>query len=567
MFKSPLKRALTRIVGVMVCGVVMSAQAAVQISSAQLTAGKKSTRLVLESSAPIAHSTSQLNHPDRLVLDLHDVRATAVLDNLRKQIGQRDAVLKSVQVQRQSSRDTRLVFTLKTSVQPQVLAVGPLAHKRYRLTVELHARPEEATANVLPDIRPTEARDVNAVLLMNLGASRDEPIVILPRPDGRNNEARNADVIVIKPKGERGGKSSNITFENAPDNGGRPHLTVSDQLHPQMTFYNETDPAVGNRPKLKMSIIMDESPRSKPAKSSKRLREKTPKLRASQSLQVEQGVGEGAPAPFIRNAFLEESFAASANTPPVEEPNVPHGAPEHHLLVALDAGHGGVDPGALGYYGSSEKNITLAIARRVQALLAKSGNVRGVLTRSSDVYIPLADRVELAHQAQADLFVSIHADAFIDSKARGSSVFMLSKRGASSTAASWLANKENSADLIGAVNVTGNKDPFLVRTLFDLSQTAAVKDSQKLADSVLHELGGINALHRQRVEQAGFAVLKSPRMPSILVETAFISNPTEESRLNSTSYQTEIAQAIVRGIQRYFSQNPRMGRSKLAQNS
>lgn len=563
MFKSPLSRAAGWIVGALVGGVLMSAQAAVQVSSAQLTAGKKSTRLVLESSAPIAHSSSQLNRPDRWVLDLHDVRASAVLDNLRKQVGERDAVVDTLRVLHPSARDTRLVFTLKTPVQPQVLAVGPLAHKRYRLTVELQARAVEAERDMPVEVRPTAAREVNAVLLMNAGALRDEPIVIPPRRDGRNNdEVRNGDVIVIKPKTERGGKTSNITFETVSDNGGQPRLTVSEQLRPHMTFYNDTEPSLGNRPKLKMSIIMDEPPRSKPVK---RPREKTPKLRVSQTLQSAPDLEEvSAPTPFIRNAFLEESLAAPVA---VEEPAAAQNATGHYLMVALDAGHGGEDPGALGYYGSSEKNITLAIARRVQALLAKSGNVRGVLTRSGDVYIPLADRVERAHQAQADLFVSIHADAFINSKARGSSVYMLSKRGASSTAASWLANKENSADLIGAVNVTGNKDPFLVRTLFDLSQNAAVKDSQKLADSVLRELGGINALHRQRVEQAGFAVLKSPKMPSILIETAFISNPAEESHLNSASYQTEIAQAIVRGIQRYFAQNPRMGRSKLAQSS
>lgn len=562
MFKRPLKWVWWMVVG-MLCA--LGAEAAVQVHSAQWTAGKKSTRLVLESSAPIVHSTNQLSQPERLVLTLRGVGAAPALDKLYKQIGTRDALVESVRVSHPSSHDTRLVFTLKTPVQPQALAVGPLPRQRYRLTLELQAQAADvASPPERVEIRPTPARDVNAVLLMN-GASRDEPIVIPPlraTRDGRDAEVRNGDVIVIKPKAERGGKNTNITFETMPDAGGQPRLTASEQLRPRMTFYNEAEPASGHRPKLKMSIIMDDPVRRKPAKQP---REKSPKLRVSQHLQTPpEGEEESLPAPFIRNAFMEDSFAAPSN---IEEPNAPHGAPGHHLVVALDAGHGGEDPGALGFYGSKEKNITLAIARRVQALLAKSGNVRGVLTRSGDVFIPLADRVERAHQAQADLFISIHADAYINSKVRGSSVYMLSKRGASSTAASWLANKENSADLISAVNVTGSKDPFLVRTLFDLSQTAAVKDSQTLANSMLYELGGINTLHRRKVEQAGFVVLKSPKIPSVLVETAFISNPTEETRLNSASYQTEIAQAIVRGIQRYFMLNPGVARGKLAQNS
>lgn len=566
MFKSPLSRAAGWFVGIMMCAVTMSAQAMVQMNSAQLTAGKKSTRLVLESSAPIAHSTSNLNHPARLVLDLHDVRPSAVLEKLRKQIDRHDAVVARVQVLKQSSRDTRLVFTLKKPVQSQVSAVGPLAGKRYRLTVELRARTVEAMPTVPPEVRPTAARDVDAVLLMKDVPREEMP----PAMQERSYEARNSDVIVIKPKGERG-KRSNITFEAASDNDGQPHLTATEQLRPRMTFYNDTEPMTGNRPKLKMSVIIDDPVRRKP---NKRTREKSPKLRVSQSLQAAQPPEDASPAPmpFIRNAFFEEPFSAPTGTASAPAQNedeqlVPHGLPGHQLVVALDAGHGGEDPGALGYYGSREKNITLAIARRVQALLAKSGNVRGVLTRSGDVYIPLADRVERAHQAQADLFISIHADAYINTKVRGASVFMLSKRGASSTAASWLANKENSADLIGAVNVSGNKDPFLMRTLFDLSQSAAVKDSQKLADAVLRELDGINALHRRKVEQAGFAVLKSPKIPSILVETAFISNPAEENRLNNANYQTEVAEAIVRGIQRYFKLNPGVARSKLAQNS
>jgi len=234
------------------------------------------------------------------------------------------------------------------------------------------------------------------------------------------------------------------------------------------------------------------------------------------------------------------------------------------LIVAIDAGHGGEDPGAIGRKGSREKNITLAIARKVRTLMDNVPNMRGVLIRDGDYFIPLGERVAKARKVHADLLISIHADAFIKKTARGSSVFALSEHGATSAAARWLAKKENEADLIGGVNIAV-KDPHLARTLLDLSQTAAINDSMKLAKHVLGELGGINDLHRGEVEQAGFAVLKSPDIPSILVETAFISNPSEERRLNDEEYQMKLANAILGGVKRYFAQNPALSKPKFAQ--
>jgi N-acetylmuramoyl-L-alanine amidase len=187
-----------------------------------------------------------------------------------------------------------------------------------------------------------------------------------------------------------------------------------------------------------------------------------------------------------------------------------------------------------------------------------------MLTRDADFFVPLGQRVEKARRVQADLFVSIHADAFIRPDARGSSVFILSDRGASSTAARWLANKENASDLIGGVNL-GVKDSHLAKTLLDLSQTATLNDSLKVAKAVLGELGTINTLHKNEVEQAGFAVLKAPDIPSMLVETAFISNPEEEKRLTNSAYQEKMAEAMLRGIKRYFAKNPPLAKTnKLA---
>ncbi|MBK7024322.1 MAG: N-acetylmuramoyl-L-alanine amidase [Sulfuritalea sp.] len=233
------------------------------------------------------------------------------------------------------------------------------------------------------------------------------------------------------------------------------------------------------------------------------------------------------------------------------------------ITIVLDPGHGGEDPGAIGRGGSHEKNVTLSVARRLKEKIDATPNMRSVLTRDGDYFIPLNQRVQKARRVQADLFVSVHADAFIKPTARGSSVFVLSENGASSSAARWLADKENSADLVGGVNL-GVRDPYLARTLLDLSQTATINDSLKLGKDVLGELGRINTLHKAHVEQAGFAVLKAPDIPSILIETAFISNPEEEKRLNDEAYQDRMAEAILKGIRRYFAKNPPLAKSKLA---
>jgi N-acetylmuramoyl-L-alanine amidase len=235
------------------------------------------------------------------------------------------------------------------------------------------------------------------------------------------------------------------------------------------------------------------------------------------------------------------------------------------ITIAIDAGHGGEDPGAKGANGSYEKDITLSIARRLKGMIDKMENMRAYLTRDGDYFIPLHERVNKARKVQADLFVSVHADAFIKPHARGSSVFALSEKGATSAAAKWLAKNENDADLIGGVNLAV-KDVYLKQTLLDLSQTAQISDSLKLGKAVLEEIGGINQLHKPQVEQAGFAVLKAPDIPSILVETAFISNPDEEKRLIDDAYQDKMASAIVSGIKRYFDKNPPLARNKLAQN-
>jgi N-acetylmuramoyl-L-alanine amidase len=231
------------------------------------------------------------------------------------------------------------------------------------------------------------------------------------------------------------------------------------------------------------------------------------------------------------------------------------------ITVALDPGHGGEDPGAIGRRGTYEKNVALAIAKKLKRVLDAEPGMRTMLTRDDDYYVPLAERVHKARRVQADLFVSIHADAFRERGARGSSVFALSESGATSSAARWLAQKENAADLIGGVNLD-TRDPMLARTLLDLSQTAQISDSLKLGRNLLDSIGAVNALHKPFVEQAGFAVLKAPDIPSVLVETAFISNPDEELKLRSDHYQSKFAESMADGVRRYFAANPPLARTK-----
>ena len=232
------------------------------------------------------------------------------------------------------------------------------------------------------------------------------------------------------------------------------------------------------------------------------------------------------------------------------------------VTIALDPGHGGEDPGAVGRGGNYEKNVVLAIAQRLKSRLEQQPNTRVMLTRDADYFVPLHVRVQKARKVQADLFVSIHADAFVEPTARGSSVFALSEKGASSTAARWLANKENAADLIGGINIS-TKNQQLASVLLDLSTTAQINDSLKLAKHVLGEIGSINRLHKPQVEQAGFAVLKAPDIPSILVETAFISNPEEEAKLTDERYQDQMADALARGIRKYLQKHPSLNRGRM----
>jgi N-acetylmuramoyl-L-alanine amidase len=280
--------------------------------------------------------------------------------------------------------------------------------------------------------------------------------------------------------------------------------------------------------------------------------------RPASATRPDKSASGAAPAP---SASAVASVKGSTSAPRTEPPASSAGRVNRLVIVALDPGHGGEDPGAIGPSGLREKDVVLAVALQLRDRLNEVPGMRAMLTRDADFFVPLQDRVRKARRVQADLFVSIHADAFFTPQARGASVFALSSGAASSATARWMANRENAADLVGGINVKA-KDAEVMRALLDMSTTAQIKDSLKLGNEVLGQIGRIGKLHKGNVEQAGFAVLKAPDIPSILVETAFISNPEEEAKLRDERYQAQLVEALTVGIKRYFARNPALARTR-----
>lgn len=383
------------------------------------------TRITLEHDGKITAKHFTLSNPDRLVVDLEGVELNATLKELISKIHPDDPYIKQVRTGQQNPVTVRLVFDLKTAVNPQVFSLAPVDKYKHRLVLDLY---------------PKEQIDPIAALIMK-GEWKTDPV---PTQASANTEDKS------------------------------PTAVSSSQ---KTTTFPTTSP-------------------------------KTEKMQFNRM-----------------------------------------------VTIVIDPGHGGEDSGAIGARGSKEKDVVLAIGKRLKAKIEQQPSMRVVMTRNADFFVPLGTRVQKARAVQADLFISIHADAFTQPSARGSSVFVLSEKGASSTAARLLAQRENAADLIGGVNIKKH-DKQLASVLLDLSTTAQIKSSLTLGNAVLKEMGNINRLHKGSVEQAAFAVLKAPDIPSILVETAFISNPEEEAKLNNDAHQEEIANAILNGIQKYFARNP-----------
>ena len=282
--------------------------------------------------------------------------------------------------------------------------------------------------------------------------------------------------------------------------------------------------------------------------------------------RIERGPAASAPAPVARASAPGPVARASAPSPPAAEalPSVrARREVERLTIVAIDPGHGGEDPGAIGPTGLREKDVVLAVALKLRDRLNALPGLRAMLTRDDDFFVPLYDRVRKARRVQADLFVSIHADAFLTPRARGASVFALSSGAATSAAARWIADKENEADLVGGVNQRAVKDAQVLRTMIEMSTAAQIKDSLRVGDEILQHIGRVGHLHKGRVEQAGFAVLKAPDIPSVLVETAFISNPEEEALLRTAKYQDKLVDALITGVRRYFAKHPPQVRQRV----
>ncbi|MBM3375267.1 MAG: tRNA (adenosine(37)-N6)-threonylcarbamoyltransferase complex ATPase subunit type 1 TsaE [Betaproteobacteria bacterium] len=412
---------------------------AVEVVAVRVWPAANYTRVAIEhDTAKLFYSTTRLTKPERLVVDLQNMRLGHTLRQIIARITPNDPFIGQVRVGQFKPHVVRMVFDLKQSVRAQVFTLPPIAQYRHRLVIDLY--PEVTEDPLLAFLREYEAATA-----------------------------------------KRG--------SSGPPN----------------------------------------------------MRSDTPEIAQ-------------APTPSAPTA---EPPATATGEPrpsaPSQEARRPPAAA--FITIAIDAGHGGEDPGAIGRAGTREKDVVLRIAREMKRQIDARPNMRAFLTRDGDYFVPLARRVALARQVNADLFVSVHADAWVSPTAEGASVFALSEKGASSAAARWMANKENESDSIGGVKL-GQIDDLLTQTLLDMSTTAQIKDSLKLGQSVLREIGRINRLHKPQVEQAGFAVLRAPDIPSILVETAFISNPEEERRLRDAAYQRSVAAAIQDGIDDYLARNP-----------
>ncbi|MYN02485.1 AMIN domain-containing protein [Pseudoduganella sp. DS3] len=481
-----------------------SAAQAAQILAVRVWPAEDYTRVTLENDTDLKTTHFMVKDPTRLVVDIEGLELNPTLKSLVAKIQSNDPYIKQVRVGQNRPNVVRLVFDLKEEVKPQVFTLEPVGTYKHRLIFDLY---------------PVKAVDPIAALIEKGEWSQDDKEPAAPQPGQPAIAGRQA---------------AQAGQPNAAAPGSAPSQPVRDGASTPPG--NQSQPAIAGQP----------SAPGQPAAA-------TPGTVAPGTAPSQSPAIAGKPAP------------AEQDPPPASHKPAHKNAPDkmvRMLTIALDPGHGGEDPGAIGARGSREKDIVLAIAKRLKDKLEDHPNMRVMLTRDGDYFVPLGKRVEKARKVDADLFISIHADAFVKPSARGSSVFVLSEKGATSSAARWLADKENQADLIGGANSKGH-DPQLASVLFDLSTTAQINDSMKVGKAVLGEIGGINKLHKGSVEQAGFAVLKAPDIPSILIETAFISNPEEEARLNDNEYQDKIAEAIVKGIRRYFAKNPPLAKNRL----
>ncbi|WP_374317675.1 N-acetylmuramoyl-L-alanine amidase [Aquabacterium sp.] len=463
------------------------------------------TRVTLESDTPLQAKHFLIANPHRLVVDIEGLTLSAQLKELVSKVQPDDPFIAGVRVGQFKANVVRLVFDLKQAVAPQVFTLQPVAAYQHRLVFDLY---------------PSTAPDPNKAL-------QTPPYAPAPLPSAPSSPPSAASA--------------------TPASAAPGPVSLDDMVDKKRSAQAAADmnDALGD-------FIGD-------------LKRHTDDKVAMRAPVSKNSPGDKSKARTDKSALPAESVVAdkSASTPDDKDSSgmASRNGTQRLVIIALDPGHGGEDPGAVGPSNLYEKDVVLSVARMLRARINAQPGMRAMLTRESDYFVPLHERVNKARRVQADLFVSIHADAFMNQQAHGASVFALSENGATSAAARWMAKKENASDMVGGVNIKA-KDATVMRALLDMSTTAQIKDSLKLGSAILGHLGKIGKLHKGAVEQAGFAVLKAPDIPSVLVETGFISNPEEESKLRDPDYQGELADALMSGIQRYFAKNPPIARNR-----
>ena len=483
------------------------------------------SRVTIESDNKLVAKQFFVTTPPRLAVDIEGIDLNPALRELVAKVRSDDPNIAGIRVGQNTPGVVRLVLDLKQAALPQVFTLPPIAAYGHRLVLDLYPA---APADPLEALIAERLRDQTPARTATAQTPAPAPATATAATTAPTASAAvRAPAAITAPTqataaATRAAPATTVAAAPTP---------VHDALEALIAQHAATPVLSGN---------------------------------ASPAPTAPAAVA-AAPAPAPAPAPVAAAPAPAARAPAVATAQTTARHTDRLIIIALDPGHGGEDPGAIGPSGTREKDVVLKVAHllraRINATTIGGNPMRAYLTRDGDYFVPLGTRVQKAQRVQADLFVSIHADAFTTPAASGASVFALSQGGASSSAARWLANKENQADLVGGLNVRA-KDQHVQRALLDMSTTAQINDSLKLGSVLLGEIGNLGKLHKPRVEQAGFAVLKAPDIPSVLIETAFISNPEEEAKLRSSAYQEQLADALMRGITRYFAKNPPLARSR-----
>jgi len=484
-----------------------------QLLAVRVWPAKDYTRVTLESDTPLSAKHFMMANPNRLVIDIEGLQLSSQLRELVRKVKADDPYIAGVRAGQYTASVVRLVIDLKQGSKPQVFTLQPVAAYQHRMVFDLYPTQEADPASTLATA-PTAAASSTA--------PTTAPATATPASANANSGASSAKPAASAPVG----------MDKRSDN-------AADAMNDALGDF------IGDLRRKPLDKAGDKAAVAKAAGKVE------PKTDAKADAKT-----DAKPDTKVTDAAVAQRAAAAD----ADEAELRSGA-RRLVIVAIDPGHGGEDPGAVGPSGLFEKDVVLSVAFKMRERINATPGMRALLTRDADYFVPLHERVRKARRVEADLFISIHADAFMNPQARGASVFALSEGGATSAAARWMANKENSSDLVGGVNIKA-KDAQVMRTLLDMSTTAQIKDSIKLGRVVLGHLGKVGKLHKAQVEQAGFAVLKAPDIPSILVETGFISNPEEESKLKDEGYQSELADALMSGISRYFAKNPPLARNR-----